>query len=346
MRLLYLYPGPRSEGINRVLAGETPSDGMYGLVELRQRGHVVDVADSRFNGWFGRVVKALRPYSINLCDAQTLRRLADYDAVIVKDEFSPMLTLGCRSAGTRIVYLDSLFRLSSNPLKRRFLRWNIVNADAVVTYSQTQIALWASTLNVPQESMTFLPYTIDLPFYRLPVRHDPPARPYVLSVGRDTGRSFETLVQAMEGLGLELKLVTLPYLLKRVDITRPWIEVVEHLPYPDLLRLYAGAAFVVIPLKSGTTHASGIRGLFEALALGRAVIATRSLVLEEYVPEGQGVTYVSSNDPVALRTKIAELANDKDARDHMAHAGQQLITSSFGMTRFIDPFEQLIRELL
>ena len=346
MRLLYLYPSSAKAELERVLSGESPSDRLYGLVELRQRSHIVDIADNRFDGRFGQLVKRLRRYSFNICDKETLGRLGHYDAVVVKDDFSPLISLACRRVGTKLVYLDSIFRLPTDRARQNLLRWNILHADAVVGYSRSQIEEWTDRLRVPPGRMTPLPYTIDLAFYQPYVRLSHPSNSYVLSVGRDPGRDFGTLLDAMDGLNIQLKLVTRPYLLSNVQAGRTWIQVLDHLSYPELFELYAGASVVVVPLKAGTTYASGIRATLEALALARPVIATNSPVLQEYCAEGRGVSYVPPQDCMALRHRILDFFQYPDLRRDVASAGHALVNEAYGMNRFTTKFEALLEDVL
>jgi glycosyltransferase involved in cell wall biosynthesis len=342
MRILYLYPRSMDGELQKVAAGQAPSDRLYGLVELKRRGHQVALIDSRFQGRFGRLTKRLRPFA-SVYDPHTLRSLLDYDVVVVKDVFSTMLTMACRSMGRKIVYLDSFFDPPRRAWKSAALRANLRLADGLVAYSSTQIDVWSARFGVPRERFTFLPYTLDVPFYVARTPPPPGEAPYVLSVGRDLGRRFDTLVEAMDGLGLKLKLVTLPYLLKGVDTSRPWIEVHANLPYERLFELYAGALVVVVPLKTGMTYPSGIRGVLEAMALGKAVIATRTPVLEEYAAEGEGLVYVEPDDPDQLRSTIEALRADRSRAEALGNEGRRLVNERYTMESFVRPLESCLQ---
>jgi glycosyltransferase involved in cell wall biosynthesis len=334
MRILYLYPHSMDGEHRTVMAGRAPTDRMYGLVELRQYGHDVRFADSRFRGRFGRVSKRLRGFGVNLCDLRTLLALGDYDVVVAKDAFSTMLTLSSRPRRAKVVYVDSLFEPPARAWKNALIRLNLRFADGVVAYSRTQIAAWAERYKVRPSRFQFLPYTLDVPFYRALASPPATGTPYVLSIGRDMGRRFDTLAEALAGLGLDLKLVTLPYLLNSVDTTRPGIEVLQHVSYEELFRLYARALMVVIPLKRGITYPSGVRGMLEAMALGSPVISSRTPVLEEYATEGEGVTYVDPEDVGQLRERIVALRDDTDMRERLAERGRQVVSERFGMEAF------------
>jgi glycosyltransferase involved in cell wall biosynthesis len=344
MRILYLYPRPVADDIQQVNAGEAPSDRLYGLVELRRYGHHVDVADSRFEGRAGRLVRHLRGRGIHISDFATFERLRDYDVVVVKDNFSTALSLVGRGLGARIVYVDAMFQLPRRAIKHGLNRLNLALASGVVSYSRTQIAHWANRYGLADTRFTFLPYAIDTAFYT-PVTAPSVGRPYVLSVGRDQGRSFRALAEAMTGLDLDLKLVTLPYLLGGVPRDTPQVEILSHVSYAQLFSLYAGASLVVVPLKAGLTYPSGIRGLLEAMALERPTIATRTPVLEEYAREGEGVSYVEADDVQGMHEAIARLTRDEAAGRAIATRGAEIVRERYHMDIFARGLESLLFEV-
>lgn len=333
LKILYFFPRAAQEDIGLVQRGVVPSDRLYGLVELSRYGHRVDAADERFVGRWAPILRALRRRGLNACPPSTLRRLRGYDVAVVKDQFSPVLTLACRALGVPLVYLDAMFDLPRRRSTTLSVRGHLRLADGVIAYSRTQIALWAERVQVRPDKFHFLPYTIDLGFYR-PVRPSAGVEPYVLSVGRDLGRRFSTLVEAMEGLGIRLKLVTRPYLLRDVNVAKPWIQVLDDLSYPELFQLYADAAAVVIPLKGGLSYPSGVRGMLEAMTLGKPVVATRTPVLEEYALDGQGVIYSEADNVGQLRTSLTRLFADGDLRARLAESGATLVRERYGMEVF------------
>jgi glycosyltransferase involved in cell wall biosynthesis len=329
--------------LRAVEAGTAPRERTYGLTELRQMGHTVDIADSRWGGLLGRLRLWLKQFDVNLCDLKTLLALRRYDVVVVKDELSTMLTVGARLAGTRIVYLDALFTLPKRAWRRWFYRLNLRLADGLVFYSRFQREQWQTAYVLPPRTAV-LPYAIDTAFYK-PVAPASRGRPYVLAVGRDLGRDYPTLVEATRGLDADLKIVTLPYLLRGVDRTAPHLEVLERLSYTELFQLYAGASLVVIPLRRGLTYPSGIRAQLEAMAMGRAVVASRSPVLEELVPEGDGVVYVEPEDRDALRSALLSLLGNQQARDMLAAAGRAVVHSRFDLPAFATGFEAFLQDV-
>ena len=333
MRILYLYPHPVARDLERVYLGESPTDRMYGLVELRRRGHDVSVADSRFHGRTGACVRWLRRQSINACDVKTIQAIREHDVVVVKDEFSTAVTAACRLLGKPVVYLDAPVNLPRRAWKHAVFRLNLRLATHHVLYSASQADLWARRYAVPREKFVVLPYSIDLDFYHPLAPAPSHDRPYVLSIGRDVARRFRTLVEAMDGLGMDLKIVTRPYLM--TDVPRPaWVEVQDDLSYPELFRLYAGAEMAAIPLTKGITYPAGVRAMLECMALQTPAVTTRTPVLVEYAAEGEGVVYVEPEDPVTLRRAIVAVREEAGLRRRLAAAGREAVAARFGMEAF------------
>lgn len=343
-RVLALFPHRMREELARIESGELPTERFFGLVDVARRGWDIRVLDSRLEGRSGRIVRGLRPHGINLIDLETVAAIRRHDILIVKDAFSTAALLAARAARRPLIYMDALFELPRRRWKRSVARVNLRGAHRVVAWSSRQIDLWAGTLEVPREKFVHLPYTIDLDFYRARPAAEDRDRPFVLSVGRDLGRDFGTLIDALEGTGLHLKLVTLPYLVPEGAGRKPWVEILERISYETLFSLYSRAAMVVVPLKRGITYLSGLRGLLEGMALSRPLIVTRTPGLEEYAREDE-VFFAEPEDPAHLRRLTTEIRGDPErAADQCRRAGIA-VRSRYGMGAFVEGFEQVLRSV-
>lgn len=339
-RVLFFFPHPAESEVGRIRAGEIPSERLYGAIELQARGWQVDYADRRFAGSAGRMHARTGQIGINFVDPATLRSLRQYDCIVAKDSFSTMLSAAAKLAGVPIVYLDAMFVLPTSWRRRWSARINMGVADRIVCYSRTQARIWAESFGLADERFEVLPYCIDLDFYRQR-RRDAPLDSRILAVGRDLGRDFPTLARAVRDTDLTLTLVTLPYLLSDEIRRQPNVDIVEHIPYDNLFDLYARASCVVVPLKGSVTYPSGIRAVMESLALGKSTVATESPVLREYFAEASGVSYVPADAPEALRRELISIVGDAGRRTRMESLAGPAI-SSFDLTAFVDPFEDLL----
>jgi len=346
-----LFNHPAVPDLAKIRAGELPSERLYGVVELLDKGWAVKLCDDRFSALGAGLAQRMRPYGFHIIPPAALRRVVKHDLILVKDDFSLPLTLLARLRRKRIIYLDSLFAIPRNRLRRLLLTVNARLAPLIMCYSDVQARLWSRTFGVPPARFRVVRYGIDCEFYRNGIRRAAaPAdqeAPYVLSVGRDMGRDFDTLVRAVEGTGLRVKLVTLPYLVSDAVRRSPHVDVLQRVSYPELFRLYAGAEMAVVPLRRGITYPSGIRAVMEALAVGMPTISTRTPVLEEYFPPNERtVHYVDGEDPESLRRAIIRLRDDEDLKRELAENGRAWVTERYHIRAFVQELESTLAEYL
>ena len=206
--------------------------------------------------------------------------------------------------------------------------------------------LCAELFSVPLNCFKLIPFAIDMPFFRKREPSKSGQEPFILSVGQDLARDYKTLLETFAGMDVNLKLVTLPYLLNGVDVNESRVEVLNKLSYEALFQLYADALLVVIPLKKwGTEYSSGTTSRLEAKALGKAVIATHSKPMMEYLDQGEGVVYVAPEDPDGLRVTIENLMNSNSERLALEAAGVEKVREQFDMDVFATEFGIYLKAL-
>lgn len=339
-----MFPSPLNNRIEEIEKLEIPSERLYGLVELRKKGWDVKVCDSRFEGLSGWLLRLIRPYGLNLIDFSTMVAFWGCDIVIMKDNFSLMATLTAKIMGRKIVYFDSMFQLPRKSWKRTLTKINLTLSDAIIAYSESQIKLWSKEFSISDSHFKKVIYTIDLDFYK-PVEVMEVHRPFILSVGRDVGRDFDVLSEALDGSGFDLKLVTLPYLVSKISDKYDWIEVYENLSYGDLFNLYTNAFAVVVPLKENLSYPSGIRGVLESMALGNATVCTKTLVMEELFEDGKELIFVDAGNAAQIRSAIQLLKENEAKRLSLRECAMSVVQKKFGMPSFVDELEQLLMTL-
>jgi glycosyltransferase involved in cell wall biosynthesis len=347
-RVLFLFPHPVADEVANVNNGISPTERLYGAHELRLRGWQVTYSDSRFYGVVGRVLKFLRQFGVMGIGLGTVLDMARTDVVIVKDDFSAPTAIAARVLGKKLVFLDSMFALPQRWWKTLGTWVSLRLAHETICYSEVQKKIWQTRFGRTAERIRVLPYTIDTGFY---ARHtgewQAGASRKVLAVGRDVGRDYATLVEALRGTDLQLELITLPYLLRGLNVeANPQIKLHQRLSYEELFRLYRECAVVVIPLKPGITYPSGIRALFETMILKRPFVATRNEVLQEYMTEGVHGDMVPARDVAALRAAILANLHRVENNKKMVDASAVLVATEYDATVFADKLESVLRDLL
>jgi glycosyltransferase involved in cell wall biosynthesis len=117
----------------------------------------------------------------------------------------------------------------------------------------------------------------------------------------------------------------------------------------ELRQLYADCEFLVMPLQPVEFQA-GVTAILEAMAMGKAVVCSRTPGQTDVVVEGENGRYVPVGDPAALRAEITRLlaqpgeiarlgANARDrvvrelSLDHYAERLSTIVQDTLGASR-------------
>jgi glycosyltransferase involved in cell wall biosynthesis len=135
-------------------------------------------------------------------------------------------------------------------------------------------------------------------------------------VGRNPGPRLHRAAAAAEGVTVT----------GTVDDVRPFVE---------------QAALYVAPLRVG----GGTRlKLFEALAMGKAVVATP--LAAEGLPIVPGLHYVAAEGPAALAEAVVDLLAAPERAAALGAAGRQLVEQRFSWPRVADEVERLLAQVV
>ncbi len=149
----------------------------------------------------------------------------------------------------------------------------------------------------------------------------------VCSVGLEF-RDYPTLIEAVRDLAVDVVIAASSPWSKRTsnaaDVDIPPNVSVEAFSQYDLRQLYADAAFVVVPLLE-TDFQAGITTILEAMAMGRAVVCSRTAGQTDTIEDGVTGVYVPPGDVAALRTAIGALLADPERAGRLGAAGRDWV---------------------
>ncbi len=348
MKILYLYLNPIEGIYKKILEGELPSNHLYGFVEFENIGYDVSAGNSQPTGVLRKITTYLnKQFEFQLKDFKTLYNLRNYDVIVVKGPFSTQTTIICRLFNKKIVYLDPILRLPRNYLRKVFYSINLKLADGTVVFSRSQFELILKTFKINHAKLKLIPFCLDTDFFR-PIKNIKHyEKPFILSVGMDIGRDYGALIDSIDSLNVDLKIVTLPYLLKGLSVDNPSLQIFSNIPYKQLFELYAESLFVVIPLKKwATQYSSGTTNLLEAKLLGKAVISTYSRPLEEYLEDGNGVYYVEAENVPILHQAINKFLHETEFRKSIQNRGSKVVSSKYNTYIFAELLGAYLEGLL
>src|SRR5690625_7846660 len=93
-----------------------------------------------------------------------LKHWSKNEVIIVKDRFSLVYSLLAKLLGKKIVYLDTMFQLPTNKLKRLLLKHAIRHSDLVISLSKTQGDHCAKEVQLPGAKLESVYYSMDCSF--------------------------------------------------------------------------------------------------------------------------------------------------------------------------------------
>jgi glycosyltransferase involved in cell wall biosynthesis len=148
-----------------------------------------------------------------------------------------------------------------------------------------------------------------------------------VSVGGDLARDYGTLVDAVRGTDLRLKIACDARNLVDVELP-PNVEWLGRLDAPAYRALLQEAKGVVVTTRA-PAYPSGQSVLLEAMATGRPCVITDSPAIREYVEPGHEAVLVPQADPQGLRRALLELDAAPTARARLAEAGRRRVLADF-----------------
>jgi glycosyltransferase involved in cell wall biosynthesis len=169
----------------------------------------------------------------------------------------------------------------------------------------------------------------------------------VVSVGGER-RDYGTLVEAVRPLAAATVIVAGSQWSTTVGTDRSShgdrVSFRSGLSFAELRDLYASAAVVVVPLIGGERYAAGVTGMLEAMAMGKALVMTRTPALAEFIVDGETVRLVPAGDPSALRGVLAELLADEPQRRRLGQNARALIEAEHCLDGYVTAVTRLVAE--
>jgi len=219
--------------------------------------------------------------------------------------------------------------------------------DVIFVYATTQLQFAVARLAVPAQQVRLIAFHADDVFFAPQAAGDvAPQSPsnghssekQICSAGLEW-RDYPTLIDAVSDL---------PNLRVRLAAASPWSKHANEtanrqLPenvdarryeYLALRDLYAESDFVVVPLYENDFQA-GVTTLLEGMAMGKAVIVTRTTGQTDVVIDGETGLEVKPGDSAAWKAAIQRLSEDAALRSRLGAAARQWVEQNATLDRWV-----------
>lgn len=345
-QLLYAFSYGAAFELQRVRKRTVPTHRLWGFVELEAFGWMVELSPELPTRWkiFGTMGWRLWQ------TLWLLRREKDAAGIVAVHEISAcflliLRALGWRGAPVVVLNLGLLHPKNSSGYRRWIWRRLLSKADAVVSLVQANSAELTRLFGVEPRRSKFLPMAVDPEFLGRADVHE--EKNFVLAVGTNDGKDFETLLEALP-LGVRLVVVTDSFNARKVrnhPCFGDLVEVMEAVPATALRELYMKASVVVIPL-ADTTHGSGHTVLLETMSMGKIVIVSCARCMRDYVSAGRTAMSVPVGDSTAMRAALEETLQHPERFKKMRERAEAQVRSVFEIRQFAGGLDGILRELV
>lgn len=341
-KALLLIPSVlKTDADGEVAEGTHPVMDYYALARaLRERhGMTVDLLDYAAaqadpSGSVRLVRKTCGPDAALACLGFQRRR--EYQTIFTNGEnvgIPLALLLGGVSRPPRHVTIGH--RLSTGKKQLFFTKLNVQRRiDTIFLYAEAQRNWAMNQLRIAPEKLALIPFHADADFYR-PLAGSGVNPNQICAAGLEW-RDYPTLIDAVSALpDLRVKLAAASPWSKHENETAgrslpPNVDARRY-SYHELRGLYAESAFVVVPLKE-TDFQAGVTTILEAMAMGKAVVATRTVGQTDVIVDGENGLSVAPGDAAGWREAIARLRGDAALREHLGQNARRWIEKNATLT--------------
>ncbi len=341
-RILYFVKGGR----NARLTKESPREFLYGYCDLIDMGCNIQIMmDSQVNleKKFNKIQSGINTllyivFGIPGWSVIQLWRYKHYfnevDLVFVStNTFGLALGVLCRIGVIRskVMYIAmGLVEPSTPRLWRYIFKWALRDVK-VLTLAQTDATNLSATLD---RHIPYLPFGVDKDFWQIGKYM---TEDYVLSIGNDRHRDYETLLSAWKPEFPPLLIVT------RIPLktSAQNIKIIEGDWHSQILTdieirtLMQKASFIVLPIKQ-TTQPSGQSSALQAMACGKTVLITNFLGLWNRNLMLDGINCIFTGlpgDVNALSAAVSEICKHTDQKKIIGSAARRIIENELNTKR-------------
>lgn len=275
--------------------------------------------------------------------ARAVQRLhAEYDAVVTWGEkLSLAMLIQQQLASTVKPHIAMMYQFEK-PNIRLPLQALKKNLHAVITWSSVQRRALIDRIGFPAERVYLIRHYVDQVFYSPRATETD----MICAVGAEM-RDYGTFLRAIHGTGIRCHLasdhVRVPGRFRLLNDRRVSLADITaqadgnvtagRMTLPELRSLYARSRFVVVPLLPSDTD-NGVTVILEAMAMGKAVICSRTRGQVDVIEEGVTGLFVPVGDAVAMRAAILSLWNDPQRAEQLGRNARAYIEKYHTLERF------------
>jgi glycosyltransferase involved in cell wall biosynthesis len=317
LKVLYLLNREQKNTIEEIKRGESPDNHLYGILRLAKYDIEADYVEieqimpenvARFLRTFINI------YWIHIFFFFTFLK---YDVIFTSTAFGSQLVHALYPfKKPKWVMLDfSITGLlgDGTTAKQKLFHFLVKHADGIVAIDEHEAESLKKMFPKMSKRVQYIQFAVDTDFFK--PQSSTKEHQSIFSPGRDPGRDFKTLFKAVKNMNIPVRITARPWNIKKL-LPFPSFVLHKDLSIHELLVAYTEAAIVVVPLDttSNINNSMGTSTIVEAMAMGKAIIATRTPAIESYIEDGVNGVLVPAQNVEALAAAIKDLLENPARR--------------------------------
>jgi glycosyltransferase involved in cell wall biosynthesis len=205
------------------------------------------------------------------------------------------------------------------PAKRIIFKMAFRWVNQFVVFSRLECEVYSKLFKLPKERFEFIHWGVQPPLVS-GVDQPVEAKSYVSSIGGNA-RDYSTLIAAAKEIpDIQFVLVVRPQSLAGLEIPAN-VTVHANLPFVQAMNILFHSRFMVLPLLAGDIPCGHVT-LVAAMHLGKAIIATASEGIRDYVQNEKNALVVDPGSAKALAKGIELLWHSPQLCDRLGDNGR------------------------
>jgi len=362
-KVLFVFRRKRTERQQLYRAGQGPDEMLYGLPYCSTLGFDASFVEGDegsptllqrlwrpFESWLARRIGI--GFALYLAvENLSLFRQADIIVSTVDTCGLPLALLKrCRILRTPLLYISQgLTNRLEEPcgagrrhrMLRRVYSRLLASVERILVLGAGAVEPIERVFQVSPQKIYFIPFGIDTSFWSPAA--DTAAGDYLLSVGNDPARDYNTLLGAAGHVSLRI-VTSLPVAQQASDSR---VTVGSGYTDLELRELYRNAKCIVVPLKN-VSQPSGQSVTLQAMACGKAVILTKTTGLWDpaHMQHLHNCYLVAPGDAAELKKAIAYLNEHPEAAAKIGKQARLTVEQFYSSARFAAHLGQHMQEVL
>ena len=214
--------------------------------------------------------------------------------------------------------------------KDYLLRLSLKSTTRIVCHSKRQVISYSKLFAIPEERFKYIPLCIDQKLLQFKSEK---GNEYILSAGK-TFRDYGVLIKAVEDIGVKVIIIADNRSVEGLTIP-PLVTLLTNVPYWDYIQLMAKSQFVVVPLQD-REMSTGQSVIQAAMALGKAVIATRTSGTVDYIIDNVSGILIEPSNHEMLRTNILRLLHDSEETAMLGTKARKCIEENYTIQKYLE----------